>query len=135
MTTFEDYVAELRVASGSVEDLKDMLEDLYDNGPTDRGSAAGCADGIYCNQWLVRNPFGTTLVGEFFYNKGNLDGNEIMRQYLQVSTSAALVNLETIGLVSDMGGSNDRFYTYLRDGNVINAPVRNSEVCEHEEYD
>ena len=110
--------------TGDVEDLKDLLEDLYDTGSNDMAGDEGEGrDGIYCNQWLARNPYGTTLVGEFFYNEGNLDGNEIMRQFLQVSTSAALANLTTVGLVSDMGGSNDRFYHYLRDGESIPASL------------
>jgi len=110
--------------TGSAEDLKDLLEELYD---TTSEEAVDCdgegRDGIYCNQWLARNPYGTTLVGEFFYNDGNLDGNEIMRQFLQVTTSAAIANLKTVGLVSDMGGSNDRFYHYLRDGESIPASL------------
>ena len=106
--------------TGSVEDLKDLLEDLvFDTTPTTKDDSN--SDGIYCNQWLARNPYGTTLVAEFFYNDGNLNGNEVMRQFLQVSTSAALVGLKTVGLVSDMGGSNDRFYSYLRDGKTIDV--------------
>ena len=107
---------------GSVEDLKDTLEELLCEGEkitVEDDCGEGGRDGIYCNQWLARNPFGTTLMGEFFYNEGNLDGNEIMRQFLQVSTSAALANLKTVGVVSDMGGCNERFYHYLRDGNTI----------------
>ena len=47
-----------------------------------------------------------------------------MRQFLlQVSTSAAIVGLVTVGLVSDMGGSNERFYHYLRDGESIHPAV------------
>ena len=109
---------------GSLQELKDNLEDLeellIDTRKSDTTTCSGEGrNGIYCNQWLARNPFGTTLLGEFFYNEGNLDGNEIMRQFLQVTTSASLAGLETIGLVSDMGGSNDRFYKYLRDGKII----------------
>ena len=62
-------------------------------------------------------------MAEFFLNDGgNLDGNKIMRQYLQISTSATIVGLdEMIGLVSDMGGGNDRLYTLLRnDGKKMN---------------
>ena len=103
--------------TGSAEDLKEMLEDLILDDTTTNDNKE--ADGIYCNQWLARNPFGATLVGEFFYNQGNLDGNEIMRQFLQVSTCAAIANLETVGLVSDMGGANERFYNYLMDGRTI----------------
>ena len=110
--------------TGDVEDLKDLLEDLYDTTSNDDTSNTDEGrDGIYCNQWLARNAFGTTLVGEFFYNEGNLDGNEMMRQFLQVTTSAAIANLTTIGLVSDMGGANDRFYHHLRNGESIPATL------------
>jgi hypothetical protein len=69
---------------------------------------------------MARNAFGSTLMGEFFYNEGgSLDGNEVMRQYLKVSTGAAIVGLTTIGLVSDMGGGNERFFTLLNDGRKI----------------
>jgi hypothetical protein len=44
-----------------------------------------------------------------------------MRQYLQVSTYAAIAGLETVGLVSDMGGGNDRFFTLLNDGQSISS--------------
>jgi hypothetical protein len=109
-------------STGSAEDLKDLLEDLFDSntGQEDMDTDVGPGrDGIYCNQWLARNPYGATFIGEFFYNNGDLDGNEVMRQYLQVTTSAALMNLQTVGLLSDMGGANDRFYSYLRDGRTI----------------
>jgi len=100
--------------TGSKEELKDLLQDMMDDDDNKEDN-----QGIYCNQWLARNPFGATLLGEFFYNRGDLDGNEVMRQFLQVSTSAALVKLETVGLVSDMGGPNERFYRNLMDGRTI----------------
>ena len=107
--------------NGSAEDLKDLLQDLFDSpaGEETEADHGPGRDGIYCNQWLARNPYGATFIGEFFYNDGDLDGNEVMRQYLQVTTSAAMMNLQTVGLLSDMGGANDRFYSYLRDGRTI----------------
>jgi hypothetical protein len=84
---------------GGVEDLKDILEELLCENNESNHVSNHSDDGqvgIYYNQWLARNSFGTTLVGEFFYNRGNLDGNEIMRQFLQVTTSAAIANLTTI---------------------------------------
>jgi hypothetical protein len=69
---------------GGVEDLKEMLVELLcdtdgttSTTPTTKTSTSHATgqEGIYCNQWLARNPFGTTLFGEFFYNKGNLDGS------------------------------------------------------------
>ena len=54
--------------SSNLEDLKDLLDKLYDH--SDNG---GGRDGIYCNQWLARNPFGTTLVGKFFYNEATCE--------------------------------------------------------------
>jgi hypothetical protein len=107
--------------TGNKEDLKDLLQDLLeeDEKRKDDKNKDVHVEGIYCNQWLARNPLGGTLLGEFFYNHGDLDGNEVMRQFLQVSPSAALAKLETVGLVSDMGGPNERFYRNLMDGSNI----------------
>ena len=64
---------------GNVEDLKDLLQDLYVTTNTsttttnDNSLCSDGRDGIYCNQWLARNPYGATLVGEFFYNNGDLE--------------------------------------------------------------
>jgi hypothetical protein len=98
--------------TGSAAELKDLLHDFLsteDNveEKTSLKLLNNLADdddddetpGIYCNQWLARNAFGSTLMGEFFYNEaGSLDGNEVMRQYLKVSTGAAIAGLTTIGL-------------------------------------
>ena len=102
--------------TGSASDLKDLLNDLLSE-TNEQGKDD--SSGIFCYQWLARNPFSSTLMAEFFYNNGSLDGNEIMRQFLIVSTSAAIAGLTTVGLLSDMGGGNERFYSLMNDGKQI----------------
>jgi hypothetical protein len=56
-----------------------------------------------------------------------------MRQFLQVCNSASIVGLQTIWVLSDMGGSNEKFYSYLRDGASIHPavtwPIEQVVVC------
>jgi hypothetical protein len=77
--------------------------------------------GIYANQWMARNIYGSTIMCEFFYNEGSLDGNEVMRQYILVCTSLALAGLKTIGTVCDMAGGNERFFALMNDGRQIDV--------------
>ena len=48
--------------------------------------------------------------GDFYYNTGSLDANEIVRQFLDVIVSYELIGVKILGIVSDAGGGNESFF-------------------------
>ena len=62
--------------------------------------------------------------GDFYFNTGSLDGNEMIRQFIDVVTSYETIGVNIFGIVSDGGGGNAKFFKLLRD----NLPISGSGV-------
>ena len=39
---------------------------------------------VYCNQWRFQSTWRVVHNGDFFYNTGSLDTNELLRQMMEV---------------------------------------------------
>ena len=62
--------------------------------------------GIYTNQWRFRSTRSLIHVGDFYYNSGSLDGDEILRQFLDVVSLYEMIGVRVFRIVSDGGGGN-----------------------------
>ena len=80
-----------------MENIKDLLEDLIASEADPESDADEPPDCINSNQWLLKKLYGATILGEHFYNRGSLDGNEVMRQYL-LEPSGSLLGGSCMGL-------------------------------------
>lgn len=65
---------------------------------------------VYCNQWRYKLMSGAVHNGDFFYNKGSLDGNEILRQFLFVLFTYESIGCLVYGVACDSGGGNRKFF-------------------------
>ena len=75
---------------------------------------------IYVNQWRFRSLRGKVHNGDFFYNCGSLDGNEVMCQLTIVLWAYQSLGIDIFGLCSDSGGGNRKFIRILQDhGDVL----------------
>ena len=72
---------------------------------------------VYSNQWRFRSTMGSTHNGDFYYNCGSLDANEITRQFIDVLTSYELIGVKILGIVGDGGGGNERFFRNIAEKN------------------
>ena len=68
---------------------------------------------VSANQWRFRSTRGLTHNSYYYYNIGSLDGNQILGQFIDVVSSYELLGVQIIGLVSDGGGSNVKFFNTL----------------------
>ena len=83
---------------------------------------------VYVNQRRFRSTRGLAHNGDFYFNTGSLDGNEMIRQFIDVVISYEIIGVIIFGIVSDSGGGNEKFFKLLRDnlpisgsGNAINC--------------
>ena len=51
--------------------------------------------------------------GGFYFNTGSLDGNELIRQMLEVVISYEVIGIKIYGIVCDAGGGNESFFRML----------------------
>ena len=70
----------------------------------------------HVNQWRFRSTFNQVYNLEFFYNNGNLNGTDILRQLIHVTTMLTAIDVDVLGATLDAGGSNAGFVKYLLDG-------------------
>ena len=68
---------------------------------------------VYANQWRFRSTRGLTRNSNYYYNTGSLDGNMILSQFIDVLTSYEILGVQVLGIVSDGGGSNTKFFNTL----------------------
>ena len=66
---------------------------------------------VYVNQWRFRSTKSITHNADFYFNKGSLDGNELVRQFIDIVTSYEMIGIKIYGMVSDGGGGNTNFST------------------------
>ena len=67
----------------------------------------------YVNQWRFRSVNGNTHNLEFWYNSGNLKGEDLLQQFHQVVMRCKTVGVRVLGMVCDAGGNNARLYKLL----------------------
>ena len=72
------------------------------------------------NQWLYRSWSNQTFLCEYWYNNGDLNGSEMMDQFLTVLEHCELANFKVHGVCVDAGGSNHGFINLLRYQNIKN---------------
>ena len=68
---------------------------------------------VYCNQWRFRSTRGVVHNGDFFFNTGSLDANELLRQMMEVILAYETCGIKVFGIVSDAGGGNEGFFKIL----------------------
>ena len=49
------------------------------------------------------------------FNTGSLDGDELVRQFIDVVTSYEMIGVKIYGMVSDGGGGNTNFFNMIAD--------------------
>ena len=59
---------------------------------------------------------------DFFFNDGSLDGNELIRQMIQVVLSYEFIGVKIFGIVSDAGGGNSKMFRLLQGHHTIKGP-------------
>ena len=51
---------------------------------------------VYANQWRFRSTNNLVHNADFFFNNGSLDGNELIRQMIQVVVSYEFIGVKNI---------------------------------------
>jgi hypothetical protein len=74
---------------------------------------------LYVNQYRFRGVFGERHNANYFYNKGSLTGDAILRQMIHVISCYDMINVEIHGICSDAGGGNARLFTLLTRGSKV----------------
>jgi hypothetical protein len=69
----------------------------------------------YANQWRFRSVYGVVHNSEFFFNSGSLSGDEILRQWMHVTTCYETIGCKLYGICGDAGGSNASFLKLIRE--------------------
>ena len=69
---------------------------------------------VYANQWRFRSCCNEIHTAEYFFNNGNLDADEILRQLIHVTTNYENISIQIHGVCSDAGGSNEGLFSALR---------------------
>ena len=77
---------------------------------------------VYVNQWRFRSTNNLVHNADFFFNNGSLDGNELIRQMIQVVMSYEFIGVKVFGIVSDAGGGNTKMFKLLQGHNVVKGP-------------
>ena len=72
----------------------------------------GAQVAFYANQWCFCSTRGIVHNGDFYYNTGSLDGNEIIQQFLDVISSYETVSVKIFGIASEGGGANAKKTSY-----------------------
>ena len=70
---------------------------------------------VYANQWRFRSTKGLVHNSDFYFNKGSLDVNELVRQFIDVITRYESIGVKIHGIVSDGGGGNTKFFNMISD--------------------
>ena len=68
---------------------------------------------VSASQWRFSLARGLAHNRYYYYNTCLLDGNQMVEQFINVITSYEIIGVEIIGLVSDGGGSNVKFFNTL----------------------
>ncbi len=66
---------------------------------------------------------------ELFFNSGNLDGDEFLREAMHVTTCLELVGVKIFAYVADAGGANKWMYNLLQKGKQIVWGPWSDEEC------
>ena len=77
---------------------------------------------MYAKQWRFRSTNNLVHNADFFFNNGSLDGNELIRQMIQVVVSYEFIGVKIFGIVSDAGGGNTKMFKLLQGHNVVKGP-------------
>ena len=89
---------------------KNMLENILN---INKKKKYGELLSVYANQWRFCSTKGIVHNADFYYNKGSLDGNELIRQYIDVVSCYELIGIKIYGMVSDGGGGNTKFFKLI----------------------
>ena len=77
---------------------------------------------VYANQWRFRSTHNLVYTADFFYNNGSLDGNELIRQMMQIVLSYEFIGVKIFGIISDTGGGNTKMFKLLESHNIVKGP-------------
>ena len=66
----------------------------------------------YVNQWRFRTTKNEARNLEFFFNKGDSSGSEMLRQMLHVVMMLSTIDVVVVGITLDAGGNNERFVNW-----------------------
>jgi hypothetical protein len=102
---------------GGKLDLKDQLRSLIQS-PDDVHETRR-VPAIYANQWRFQSVYNEGCSCKFFFNSGNLDGDELLRETTHVTTCLELVGVKILAYVANAGGANERMYNLLRKGKIV----------------
>ena len=95
----EDFISAKKIMKNLLDD--DELENY-------------CKPAKYVNQWRYRSVSGRSFNCEFWFNGGDLDGDAMLEQFIQVVINCEIIGSRVLGFVSDAGGSNARLFKLLR---------------------
>ena len=74
------------------------------------------------NQWRFRSVLGKIFNCEFFSNRGTLNGDNLLLQFLHVVLACEAIRCEVWGFLCDAGGNNARLFKFLRNGKTSKEP-------------
>ena len=89
---------------------RNMLENILH---TNKQNKNGEVTSVYANQWRFRSTKGLVHNSNFYIDNGLLNGNELVRQFIDVVTSYELIGVKIYGIVSDGGGGNTKFFNMI----------------------
>ena len=95
--------------SSNPKQLREKLKSLLSTENKDKDDVKEHA--VYANQWRFRSCRNEIHTAEYFFNNGNLDADEILRQLIHVTTNYENVSIQIHGVCSDAGGSNEGLFS------------------------
>ena len=103
-------------------DTKNVYQDILDQSDKSVGDEPTKKKTVYANQWRFRSTRNLVHNADFFFNDGSLDGNELIRQMIQVVLSYEFIVVKIFGIVSDAGGGNSKMFRLLQGHHTIKGP-------------
>ena len=76
----------------------------------------------YCNIWRARTDYNQTYNVGYFFSCGDMDGDDVVKQLLQVITACEVVGINVSWQMSDAGGANTRSLALLTNDQCNNLP-------------
>ena len=77
---------------------------------------------VYTNQLIFRLTYNLVHNTDFFSNNRSLDGNELIRQIMQVVLLYEFIGVKHYDIVSDAGGRNTKIFKLLQGNNLVEGP-------------
>ena len=84
-------------------DTKNVYQDILNKSTKTTDAEISKKATVYANQWRFRSTLNLVHNADFFFNSGSLDGNELIRQMIQVIVSYEFIGVKILVLFPMLG--------------------------------